>query len=345
LEFPVRNVLWSSLLLAACGPTYLAPEAGDESNPAERAGNWADEDTDGVGTHRVTAATAQVRDADRRVVDTATAGQQLVLTQASYQDGGTTWFEAVFKGGELDSTFGWVSSPGLAYSVLTVCNTSSAQIRDGADLGRVVGNARSGSKLYVDSRTVRNTGNHRYFYGSVNGIRGWVATSYLCQSGSSGGSGGGSTSRSGLADQLLDSHASGETVLWNQTFGRYDGASPLDNVRDTAAGRAAKTSCYGGAPCDQVYLDEGLLRGMNDLRDQYGFDYFVTAIAGASHSWGSLHYDGRAFDLDEINGVRIQGDSSAARRFMDACRALGAIEVFGPSNDPSGHWDHIHCAW
>jgi len=30
---------------------------------------------------------------------------------------------------------------------------------------------------------------------------------------------------------------------------------------------------------------------------------------------------------------------------MDACRALGAIEVFGPSNDPAGHNDHLHCTF
>jgi zinc D-Ala-D-Ala carboxypeptidase len=49
--------------------------------------------------------------------------------------------------------------------------------------------------------------------------------------------------------------------------------------------------------------------------------------------------------MDEVNGVRIQGDSATARAFMAACRELGAIEVLGPSNDPAGHSDHIHCAW
>jgi hypothetical protein len=29
---------------------------------------------------------------------------------------------------------------------------------------------------------------------------------------------------------------------------------------------------------------------------------------------------------------------------MSACRALGAVEVLGPSNDAS-HRDHVHCAW
>jgi hypothetical protein len=72
--------------------------------------------------------------------------------------------------------------------------------------------------------------------------------------------------------------------------------------------------------------------------EQRGFRYFVTSVAGGAHSFGSLHYSGRAFDIDEINGVRISGDSALARRFMSACREVGAIEVFGPSNDPSGHF-------
>ena len=134
-------------------------------------------------------------------------------------------------------------------------------------------------------------------------------------------------------------------MLWDETFGRADGASPLDNVTDVAAGRPAATSCYGGAPCDDVALTQALLSGMVAHATERGHSYFVTAIAGASHSAGSLHYDGRAFDVDEVDGIRIQGDSATARSFMDACRALGATEVFGPSNDPAGHSDHLHCGW
>jgi hypothetical protein len=132
--------------------------------------------------------------------------------------------------------------------------------------------------------------------------------------------------------------------LWNQTFGQFDGADPLSNIRDAVAGAAAKTSCYGNAPCTRVTLSSALLDGMANLRSQYGYRYFVTAIAGATHASGSLHYAGRAFDLDEVNGVRINGDSTIARQVMSACTALGAIEVFGPSND-AGHQDHIHCGW
>jgi peptidoglycan hydrolase-like protein with peptidoglycan-binding domain len=160
------------------------------------------------------------------------------------------------------------------------------------------------------------------------------------------GGGGGDTGGTGgtAAARILAAHRAGRLTLWDQTFGRYDGADPLSNMTDAAAGRAARTSCYGGAPCGTVRLSNGLLNGMAALRESYGYSYFVTAIAGASHSANSYHYAGRAFDLDTINGARIAGDSAAARSFMAACRALGAIEVLGPSND-AGHQDHIHCAW
>ena len=147
------------------------------------------------------------------------------------------------------------------------------------------------------------------------------------------------------ADQVLNAHSHGKMTLWNQTFGRSDGADPLSNIRDAAAGRPAQTSCYGGAPCRSVNLSSRLLKAMRDLVAVHGMNYFVTSIAGAAHSYGSLHYAGRAIDFDEVNGVLIRGDSAQARALMQACWALGASEVYGPSNDPHGHRDHVHCGW
>lgn len=152
------------------------------------------------------------------------------------------------------------------------------------------------------------------------------------------------TTGGGAAQRLLDHDAAGRIELWDQTFGKYDGADPKSNIRDTAAGKAAKTSCYGTAPCTTVRLATGLVNGMAALREQYGYSYFVTAISGASHSATSYHYAGRAVDFGEINGVVVSGDSALARGFMQACRNLGAIEVLGPSND-ANHQDHVHCAW
>jgi hypothetical protein len=149
----------------------------------------------------------------------------------------------------------------------------------------------------------------------------------------------------GYAQQILDAHYADRLTLWDQTFGRFDGADPLSNVTDAAAGQAARTSCYGTAPCDRVSLKEPLLRAMRDLRTRYGMSYFVTSITGASHSSRSYHYAGRAVDIDTVDGVKIQGDSPQVRALMAACREMGAVEVFGPTNDPRGHGSHVHCAF
>jgi hypothetical protein len=146
----------------------------------------------------------------------------------------------------------------------------------------------------------------------------------------------------GDAGAILARHQAQRITLWDQTFGRFDGADPLSNITDAAAGRAAKTSCYGGAPCNTVRLSNAMLAGLGTLTSRH--QLFVTAIAGASHSPNSYHYAGRAVDFDEVDGTRINGDSSVARAFMAECRSLGAIEVLGPSND-AGHQDHLHCAW
>jgi hypothetical protein len=151
--------------------------------------------------------------------------------------------------------------------------------------------------------------------------------------------------RAGKAAALLLEHRAGRVVFWEQQFGgRVDGADAYANLRDTAEGRGARRSVHGTAPGGTVPLSTAMLDGMLALEGR-GFSFFVTSVAGGSHSSGSLHYAGRAFDLDEIDGVRIAGDSARVRALMSACRQLGASEVFGPSNDPAGHFDHVHCAW
>lgn len=325
------------VFVVACAPTYVQPQ-DPLTDEARASDNWADQDTHGVGTHRVIADALNVRTRDGEIVDLAPRDQQLLLTLSSVTNSVGTFLEVVFKGGDLAETSGWVAGEYLAYSELAVC-ADSVQLRQGSNLEQVVGTAGRGDRMFVTDGTVRNTGTHRYFQGSVNGRVVYVATDGLCAPGA------GSGSPDDIASSILAFHDDGIAVLWDQTFGRFDGASPLDNIRDTAAGRPALTSCYGNAPCDEVSLDPALLDGMYGLVTDYGYRYFVTAIAGATHSSGSLHYAGRAFDLDEIDGVRVFGDSSAARDLMDACRALGATEVFGPSNDPAGHNDHIHCGW
>jgi hypothetical protein len=121
-----------------------------------------------------------------------------------------------------------------------------------------------------------------------------------------------------------------------------DGATPADNIRDAAAGREANRSNYGTAPGGTVSLKHDLLYGMQKLKERYDHTYRVTSIAGGSHSSGSRHYAGVAFDVDRVNGQEVSY-TYPHRTFQQHCRDLGATEVLGPGD--TGHSTHIHCAW
>jgi len=159
------------------------------------------------------------------------------------------------------------------------------------------------------------------------------------------------TNNCSQAGRLLELHDQGKITLSSSDFGRNDGADPLANVTDTAAGRQSKRSCNfaGGGrdsrlPCGSVELDEALLDAMVALHEEHGFTYFVTAISGARHSTNSYHYKGRAVDIGVVNGVVVNGSTQATRRLVQACIDMGAIEALGPHND-AHHQDHIHCAF
>jgi hypothetical protein len=100
-------------------------------------------------------------------------------------------------------------------------------------------------------------------------------------------------------------------------------------------------SHYENAPGGSVYLNTRMLDGMLKLARSY--DMRVTSIAGGSHSPDSRHYAGIAFDIDEINGIRVSKSNPYYQSVMQKCRDLGATEVLGPGN--KGHDTHVHCAW
>lgn len=159
------------------------------------------------------------------------------------------------------------------------------------------------------------------------------------------------TNRCSQAGRLLELHDQGLITLSTSDFGRNDGADPLANITDAAAGRQSKRSCNfpsGGRdsrlPCGTVELDEALIDAMVDLHEEHGFSYLVTAISGARHSTNSYHYKGRGVDIGVIDGKVVNGSTAATRRMVDACVAMGAIEALGPHND-AHHQDHIHCAF
>ncbi|MFY1670366.1 hypothetical protein ACN27G_10450 [Plantactinospora sp. WMMB334] len=127
--------------------------------------------------------------------------------------------------------------------------------------------------------------------------------------------------------------------------GQSDPASTArQNIVDTAAGLPAQTSDFGHVGRTSVNLDLDMLRGILSLHLQNGFNFRVTAIAGSRHGATSRHYLGKAFDVDTINGARVNTGNPFNQAFKDACRAYGATEVLGPGDD-ADHATHIHCAW
>jgi len=132
--------------------------------------------------------------------------------------------------------------------------------------------------------------------------------------------------------QLLNYHVSG----------KKDNATADKNIRYAAAGRAARCSYYGRAPGGYTRLDSRMLSTMLTIAKQ-GNSFRVTEIAGGSHSRKSRHYKGIAFDVDKINGRKVNYRNPHYRRFMKTCRRYGATEVLGPGN--RGHSTHLHAAW
>lgn len=122
-----------------------------------------------------------------------------------------------------------------------------------------------------------------------------------------------------------------------------DGATAKQNIVDIANGRAARTSCYGGAPCRSTYLDLRMLRAIRDMGRRGTIT--VSEFAGGSHASSSGHYSGRAVDITWVNGRHV-GWGVSYYMAVERCRAYGATQVMHPSSDPwGGHSRHIHCAW
>jgi hypothetical protein len=159
-----------------------------------------------------------------------------------------------------------------------------------------------------------------------------------------GGGGGSGSERKQLAQYLLDSPDTAFLRVHVSDHTHY-ASTAGGNIEDTARGESAKTSPWGEAYKrgeKSVALNLEMLRAMKKLDTEKGYRYRVTAIAGGDHSTKSKHYQGKAFDVDTINGVRV-GSGAAHSAFMAACRALGADETFGPGD--AGHATHVHCGW
>lgn len=149
-------------------------------------------------------------------------------------------------------------------------------------------------------------------------------------------------SRTQLATRLMYSGAVEFRTYHDEgTDVRGRDASARANIVDAAAGRAAFRSTYGTAPGGQVWLSILMLEGLVRLTQEY--DFRVTEITGGSHSAGSRHYSGVAFDVSAIHGKAVNRANPYYKAFMARCRDFGATEVLGPG-DPD-HDTHVHCAW
>ncbi len=125
--------------------------------------------------------------------------------------------------------------------------------------------------------------------------------------------------------------------------GVVDSANARQTIVDTANGQQAKRSAYGNAPGGTTWLDPRMLNAMDRLEQVYGYSYSVSETCGGSHSVGSLHYSGVAFDTYIINGVGVSASNPYWQTFLQRCRDMGATETLGPGD--AGHDTHVHAAW
>jgi hypothetical protein len=119
--------------------------------------------------------------------------------------------------------------------------------------------------------------------------------------------------------------------------------TPHQNIVDVAAGRPARHSCSGGAPCGSTRLDLRLLQAVRDMGERGRIT--VSEIAGGIHAGRSDHYVGRAIDITWVDGRHV-GWGAHYHMVVERCRAWNSEQVFTPANDPyGGHHNHVHCAW
>ena len=124
--------------------------------------------------------------------------------------------------------------------------------------------------------------------------------------------------------------------------GRRDNATAIANMRQAELGQRSRCSSYQRAPGGSTYLDNRMLWAMHYLT-RSGWSFRVTELTGGSHSKKSRHYDGAAFDVDYINGIKVGRGNPHVKGFMRRCRQLGAREVRGPGIP--GHRTHVHVEW
>ncbi len=171
-------------------------------------------------------------------------------------------------------------------------------------------------------------------------VRGWGGVLMLMMCSCSGGGAGSPAVRREASQSIL--HHRRISLADAHLSGRHDQATSLHNIEQATDGGSSHRSSYQRAPGGRVLLDTRMLRALERLADA-GYTMHVTELAGGSHSSHSRHYAGIAFDVDRINGMKVNWKNPYCRAFMKKCRRMGATEVLGPG-DP-GHSGHVHVAW
>ncbi|MFD4789885.1 hypothetical protein ACFWN1_23085 [Streptomyces sp. NPDC058459] len=145
----------------------------------------------------------------------------------------------------------------------------------------------------------------------------------------------------GSATALKIINAGRTTFRTTHESGVVDEATANKDINQAASGLAARRSSYGTAPGGSVCLNTAMLTGLYNMTAAYRLS--ISEIAGGSHTAGSRHYAGKAFDVATIGGRIADASNPQFRDLMASCRKAGAVEVLGPGD--AGHDTHVHCAW
>ncbi|MBK3640039.1 MULTISPECIES: hypothetical protein [Streptomyces] len=145
----------------------------------------------------------------------------------------------------------------------------------------------------------------------------------------------------GSATALKIINAGRTSFFTRHPSGVVDEATANKNINQAASGLAAKRSNYGTAPGGSVCLNTAMLNGLYNMTAAYTLS--ISEIAGGSHTAGSRHYNGTAFDVATIGGRTADASNPQTQALMNSCRRAGATQVLGPGD--AGHDTHVHCAW
>jgi hypothetical protein len=149
-----------------------------------------------------------------------------------------------------------------------------------------------------------------------------------------------------LAQQLRGSRIVFATV---HASGIRDNANANQNIIDASNGLAAARSSYDAdgrrgyppAPGGTVELQPTMLQGLLNIANSPSISATsiqVSELAGGQHSTrNSYHYRGLAFDINRINGARL--NSTTAGPLVGSCRGSGASLAQFENNN------HVHCQW